>query len=692
MATYDSYSASSYYSLRTPRGVSTVNYITYGEYFVEGPTIISGGGGVGNVYISGDSVVYDPGNYSGETTISYIVDVPYYEYDEYGNVISTYYMTETRELKVNVFIEGTIDEDFLEGSENGEQIVGSTGNDILNGNGGNDVLEGGEGDDILYGDTDVLDLDLSLSLLAYEYLATTNNSLINGLGGNVGFGEEIIFTNSDDGSSSPINISSVLGMNSLNFLGQSYSEIYINTNGTLSFGAENSGLSFNGAPMLMAFFDDIDLSDGIPTANTSGGNSQATNKIYFYTDADNGVITITWDDVGSYSMGVDQVNSFQIQIIKRGDVGDFDVIYRYEDIQWADNAQIGYTDGFTSYPLNTSNAVDVDTTFGNTGQAGIYILNVRNGVVQIPHTAIQSVPGSDTLLGGQGDDIYYVEVLGDVVTENVGEGVDTVRSYLSNYTLGSNLENLELQQNAGNINGSGNALNNILLGNNGNNVLQGFDGNDRLSGGLGNDILSGGLGADTLLGGQGDDIYYVEVLGDVVTENVGEGIDTVRSYLSNYTLGSNLENLELQQNAGNINGSGNALNNILLGNNGNNILDGGAGNDVYTAKAGGDTVIFHLLLSASATGGNGIDNWTDFQVGVAVDKIDISDLLIGYNGSNNQVYVDQFLSVESSGSNTNIYLDRDGVGTQFNDTLLITLDNLNTNLGTLLANSQLLLM
>ncbi|MFK4205752.1 calcium-binding protein, partial [Acinetobacter junii] len=543
MATYDSYSASNYYSLRTPRGVSIANYITYGEYFVEGPTIISGGGGIGNVYISGDSVVYEPGDYSGETTISYIVDVPYYEYDEYGNVISTYYMTETRELKVNVFIEGTIDEDFLEGSENGEQIVGSNGNDVLKGNGGNDVLEGGVGDDILYGDTDVLDLDLSLSLLAHEYLATTNNSLINGLGGNVGFGEEIIFTNSDDGSSSPINISSVLGVNSLNFLGQTYSEIYINTNGTLSFGTENSGLSFNGAPMLMAFFDDIDLSDGIPTANTSGGNSQGTNKIYFHADADNGVITITWDDVGSYSMGVDQVNSFQIQIIKRGDVGDFDVIYRYEDIQWADNADIGYTDGFTSYPLNTSNAVDVDTTFGNTGQAGIYILNVRNGVVQIPETAIQSVIGEDTLIGGQGNDIYYVEVAGDRVTENSGEGVDTVRSYIS-YTLGNHVENLELQY-TNNINGTGNALNNTIVGNSGNNSLYGVDGNDTLIGGAGNDNLFGGYGSDTLLGGQGNDIYYVEVAGDRVTENSGEGVDTVRSYIS-YTLGNHVENLELQ--------------------------------------------------------------------------------------------------------------------------------------------------
>ncbi|MFK4206305.1 type I secretion C-terminal target domain-containing protein, partial [Acinetobacter junii] len=165
----------------------------------------------------------------------------------------------------------------------------------------------------------------------------------------------------------------------------------------------------------------------------------------------------------------------------------------------------------------------------------------------------------------------------------------------------------------------------------------------------------------------------------------------VRSYIS-YTLGNHVENLELQY-TNNINGTGNALNNTIVGNSGNNILDGGAGNDTYTANAGGDTLIFNLLSSVSSTGGNGVDMWTDFQVGTGVaDRIDIGALLVGYNSSENQIYIDQFISVENSSGNTSLYVDRDGEGTQFNDTLLLTLSNVNTNLNTLLSNDQLILV
>ena len=48
------------------------------------------------------------------------------------------------------------------------------------------------------------------------------------------------------------------------------------------------------------------------------------------------------------------------------------------------------------------------------------------------------------MVGGAGDDIYYVNSAGDLVVENAGEGLDTVRTEVSDVVLPSNVENLEL--------------------------------------------------------------------------------------------------------------------------------------------------------------------------------------------------------------------------------------------------------
>ena len=81
-----------------------------------------------------------------------------------------------------------------------------------------------------------------------------------------------------------------------------------------------------------------------------------------------------------------------------------------------------------------------------------------------------------------------------------------------------------------------------LTGTAGNDSLTGGANDDLLSGLGGNDTLNGGIGADTMIGGLGNDTYVVDNAGDVVTENPGEGTDTVQAGIT-YTLGANLENL-----------------------------------------------------------------------------------------------------------------------------------------------------
>ncbi len=154
--------------------------------------------------------------------------------------------------------------------------------------------------------------------------------------------------------------------------------------------------------------------------------------------------------------------------------------------------------------------------------------------------------GADTMSGGLGDDIYVVDNAADVVTEAASAGTDRIDSSVTT-TLGANVENLTLTGTAA-INGTGNTLNNIITGNSGANVL---------NGGAGNDTLNGGAGIDTMIGGTGNDIFVVDNVGDVTTELVGEGTDTVQSSIT-WTLASEVENLTLTGTTA-INGTGNTL-------------------------------------------------------------------------------------------------------------------------------------
>ncbi|MFM6478152.1 MAG: beta strand repeat-containing protein, partial [Microcystis panniformis] len=219
----------------------------------------------------------------------------------------------------------------------------------------------------------------------------------------------------------------------------------------------------------------------------------------------------------------------------------------------------------TGYTLDA--ATTATGTITNNDFIGTSGNNILNGTTD-----------ADVLMGLAGNDTYTVDNTGDIVIENLNEGTDTVQASIS-YTLTDNVENLTLTGTA-NLNGTGNNLNNILTGNSGNNILTGL---------AGNDSLDGKAGADTMIGGLGNDTYTVDNTGDIVTENLNEGTDTVQASIS-YTLTDNVENLTLTGTA-NLNGTGNDLNNILTGNSGNNILTGNEGNDILNGAAGIDTLI-----------------------------------------------------------------------------------------------------
>jgi Ca2+-binding RTX toxin-like protein len=221
--------------------------------------------------------------------------------------------------------------------------------------------------------------------------------------------------------------------------------------------------------------------------------------------------------------------------------------------------------------------------------------------------------GSDTMAGGNGDDIYLTDVSTDVINETANGGANDLVLTQSNYTLGANVENLAMTG-PGAYAAYGNGLNNIMVGNAANNYIDGADGNDLIIANAGADTLVGGAGADTMVGGTGDDGYVVDNPGDIVVEYANQGTDGVSANIS-YALPSNVENLTLQGGSA-INGVGNELANVIVGNSAANVIVGLGGNDTMAGGGGTDTFVFAR--------GSGDDRITDFGAGTDHDVIDIA--------------------------------------------------------------------
>ena len=129
----------------------------------------------------------------------------------------------------------------------------------------------------------------------------------------------------------------------------------------------------------------------------------------------------------------------------------------------------------------------------------------------------------------------------------------------------------------------------------------------------------------------------------------------------------------------------------VKGDNNSNTVSSGGLDDTFVLGGGSDTLIFNLLKSKDANGGNGFDTWSDFTVGNVqtnsnADKIDVSALLSGANENNISSYIsyDKVKGV--------ISIDRDGAGNQYNPTELLNIgpQSSDLTLEQLLQNGQII--
>ncbi len=343
-------------------------------------------------------------------------------------------------------------------------------------------------------------------------------NLIKGFGGTADFGQTAL-GRVDDGSGS-INVGAVFE-NGITFFGQTYSSLFVNNNGSITFGGPRSSLTpgfidNTSLREIAVLFSDVDTRGTTPNVS-AGGNSTGSNRVYYALDTVNDRIVITWDDVGYFDRKTDKVNAFQLILSDKGQ-GNFDIEFRYESVDWTTvnttiaqagiSAGTGQPGSFYTLPMsgNASGMLAIDETLGNTGEAGRWLFNIRPAAL---FGNGQDIVDFNNLLPSQ-----VQAILAGAQVTAAGSGNDGV--WLPNVDVhhvdGMLFWNPDNKFDAG-------AGNDTVHGGDRKDVIFGNSGDDLLFGGEGNDMLRGGEGRDTLVGGSA-------IVGDGVTAVMpGNGID-----------------------------------------------------------------------------------------------------------------------------------------------------------------------
>ena len=179
-----------------------------------------------------------------------------------------------------------------------------------------------------------------------------------------------------------VDISSVFD-SGLNFNGETYSGFYVSANGFITFkdvdidddGSYEGGsildLGAHDAPMIGLQTDDID--------------SSLEGNIYYHVDADNGTVTITFENylpwMGANHGDGGDPNSVQLILHDLGN-GDFGFEIRFEDVNWVDYPTAGWSGGDGSGELvadsGSSDFLDVEST-SNIDHPGVWAWKVIDG-------------------------------------------------------------------------------------------------------------------------------------------------------------------------------------------------------------------------------------------------------------------------------------------------------------------------
>jgi hypothetical protein len=169
--------------------------------------------------------------------------------------------------------------------------------------------------------------------------------LITDLGGDAGFGTGTLEYN-DDGSSGEIDLRPAFP-GGLEFFGQHFASLYVNNNGSVTFGGPTGTFTparfpVEGNRMIAPFWADVD---------TRGGGRPSRNGVYW--DVRPGQVVVTWHNVGYYPQSNDRENTFQLVLLSN-ELLDQDelwrVQFRYARCEWTTGSASGGEGGFGGSP------------------------------------------------------------------------------------------------------------------------------------------------------------------------------------------------------------------------------------------------------------------------------------------------------------------------------------------------------
>ncbi|MEM7683668.1 MAG: hypothetical protein AAF293_02515 [Pseudomonadota bacterium] len=372
-------------------------------------------------------------------------------------------------------ITGDTGSEVLIGTGADEDLVGLAGDDMLFGQGGNDTMAGGFGNDRYFLD-DAGDIAIEQANQGIDQIDTAFDLVLPdhieraAVRGGVSAGGAVDITGND--------------LN--NFI--------------VGSDQENVLIGGGGRDRLIAFGGDDTLEGGADNDVLEGG----LGADLFIFDVDGGI-----DLISDFEVGIDLIDVTAL------------------GIAFADMRIVDGTVGALVYFDLTPGSVDLVTLQGvaaedvrltsfvgapNLPIVGTDGNDVLRGTVEDDelqglggNDQVDGLGGADVMIGGPGDDRYFIDNLGDTVIELPGEGTDVVTVSVS-FTLPDHVENAGTRTQAA-VDITGNALGNLINGNAAANTLSGLDGDDNLLGFEGTDVIIGGLGADLLRGGTDADVF-----------------------------------------------------------------------------------------------------------------------------------------------------------------------------------------